>query len=43
MHLKVDDEAVLCVLRCFFCASPGFRRAEASGAGRIIQMRSLSG
>ncbi|MEA0171862.1 hypothetical protein SM980_01270, partial [Escherichia coli] len=26
-----------------FCALSGFRRAEASGAGRIIQRRSLSG
>ncbi|EYE07778.1 hypothetical protein AB97_5309 [Escherichia coli 1-110-08_S3_C1] len=27
----------------FFCALAGFRRADASGAGRIILRRSLSG
>lgn len=43
MHLKVDDEVVFCMYRCFFCAPAGFRRADASGAGRIIQKRSLSG
>ncbi|EEW1022522.1 hypothetical protein EMO55_26515 [Escherichia coli] len=40
---KADDGAVSCVWCCFFCAFPGFRRADASGAGRIIQRRSLSG
>ena len=43
MHLKVDDEVVFLYVVLFFCALPGFRRADASGAGRIIQRRSLSG
>lgn len=43
MHLKVDDEVVFCMRCCFFCSPTGFRRADASGAGRIIQRRSLSG
>ena len=43
MHLKVDDEVVFLYMVLIFCALSGFRRAEASGAGRIIQMRSNSG
>ena len=43
MHLKVDDEIVFCMQCCFFCSLTGFRRANASGAGRIIQEKSLSG
>ncbi|WP_407239725.1 hypothetical protein [Escherichia coli] len=42
MHQKLDDEVVFYVV-LIFCALSGFRRAEASGAGRIIQRRSLSG
>lgn len=42
MHLKVDDEVVF-VCGAVFCSLTGFRRADASGAGRIIQRRSLSG
>lgn len=42
MHQKVDDEVVFYVM-LLFCALPGFRRADASGAGRIILRRSLSG
>ncbi len=42
MHLKVDDEVVF-VCGADFCALAGFRRANASGACRIIQRRSLSG
>ncbi len=43
MHLKVDDEVVFLYAVLFFCSPTGFRRADASGAGRIIQKRSLSG
>ena len=43
MHLKVDDEVVFLYVVLIFCALAGFRRADASGAGRIIQRRSLSG
>ncbi len=43
MLQKVDGEVVFCMWCCFFCALPGFRRADASGAGRIILRRSLSG
>ena len=43
MHLKVDDEVVFLYAELFFCALASFRRADASGAGRIIQRRSLSG
>ncbi len=42
MHLKVDDEVVLYVV-LFFSVLAGFRRADSSGAGRIILRRSLSG
>ncbi|HAE3813779.1 TPA_asm: hypothetical protein GNC16_004351, partial [Salmonella enterica subsp. enterica serovar Typhimurium] len=43
MHLKVDDEVVFLYVVLIFCALAGFRRANASGACRIIQRRSLSG
>ena len=43
MHLKVDDEVVFLYVVLIFCALAGFRRANASGAGRIILRRSLSG
>lgn len=43
MHQKLDDEIVFWDVVLIFCALSGFRRAEASGAGRIIQMRSNSG
>lgn len=43
MHQKVDDEVVFLDVVLIFCALSGFRRAEASGAGRIIQRRSGSG
>lgn len=43
MHQKVDDEVVFLDVVLIFCAPAGFRRANASGAGRIIQRRSLSG
>lgn len=43
MHQKVDGEVVFLDVVLFFCALSGFRRAEASGAGRIIQRRSGSG
>ncbi|EFC0622937.1 hypothetical protein FA830_22260 [Escherichia coli] len=43
MHLKVDDEVVFLYAVLIFCSLTGFRRADASGAGRIIQRRSLSG
>ncbi len=42
MHQKLDDEIVFYVV-LFFCSLTGFRRADASGAGRIILRRSLSG
>ncbi len=37
MHLKVDDEVVFLYVVLIFCALAGFRRANASGACRIIQ------
>ncbi|EDH6060076.1 hypothetical protein CB306_24070 [Salmonella enterica subsp. enterica serovar Typhimurium] len=43
MHQKVDDEVVFLDVVLIFCAPAGFRRANASGAGRIIQRRSGSG
>lgn len=43
MLQKVDDEIVFLHATLFFCAPAGFRRADASGAGRIILRRSLSG
>lgn len=43
MHLKVDDGAVFLCVVLLFCALAGFKRADTSGAGRIIQMRSHSG
>ena len=43
MHLKVDDEVVFLYVVLIFCALAGFRRANASGACRIILRRSLSG
>ena len=43
MHLKVDDEVVFLYVVLIFCALSGLRRAEASGACRIILRRSLSG
>ena len=43
MHLKVDDEVVFLYVVLIFCALTDFRRADASGAGRIILRRSLSG
>ncbi|EDQ4720303.1 hypothetical protein CPY19_004144 [Salmonella enterica subsp. enterica] len=43
MHQKLDDEIVFLYVVLIFCALSGFRRAEASGAGRIIQRRSGSG
>ncbi len=42
MLQKVDGEVVF-VCGADFCALTGFRRANASGAGRIILRRSLSG
>ncbi|WP_407240815.1 hypothetical protein [Escherichia coli] len=42
MHLKVDDEVVF-VCGAVFSVLAGFRRADSSGAGRIILRRSLSG
>ncbi|WP_407241524.1 hypothetical protein [Escherichia coli] len=42
MLQKVDDEIVF-ACDAVFCAPAGFRRADASGAGRIILRRSLSG
>lgn len=43
MHQKLDDEIVFLYVVLIFCALSGFRRAEVSGAGRIIQRRSGSG
>ena len=43
MHQKVDGEVVFLYVVLIFCAPAGFRRADASGAGRIILRRSLSG
>lgn len=43
MHQKVDDEVVFLDVMLIFCALAGFGRANASGAGRIILRRSLSG
>ncbi|EEW1584874.1 hypothetical protein D9J96_22170 [Escherichia coli] len=43
MHQKVDDEVVFLDVVLIFCALTGFRRANASGACRIILRRSLSG
>ncbi len=43
MHLKVDDEVVFLYVVLFFSVLAGFRRADSSGAGRIILRRSLSG
>lgn len=43
MHQKVDDEVVFLYVVLFFYAPADFRRANASGACRIIQRRSLSG
>ena len=43
MHLKVDDEVDFLYVVLIFCALSGFRRADASGACRIILRRSLSG
>ncbi len=42
MLQKVDSEVVF-VCGADFCSLAGFRRANASGSGRIIQKRSLSG
>lgn len=43
MHQKVDDDVVFLYALLIFYALAGFRRADASGAGRIILRRSLSG
>ncbi|EAS8278107.1 hypothetical protein F2O81_24565 [Escherichia coli] len=43
MHQKVDGEVVFLYVVLIFCALTGFRRANASGACRIILRRSLSG
>ncbi len=43
MHLKVDDEVVFLYVVLIFSVLAGFRRADSSGAGRIILRRSLSG
>ena len=43
MHQKLDDEVVFWHVVLIFCALAGFRRANASGACRIILRRALSG
>lgn len=43
MHQKVDGEVVFLYVVLIFCAPPGFRCADTSGANRIILRRSLSG
>lgn len=43
MHQKVDDEVVFLDVVLIFCALAGFRRANASGACRIILRRLRSG
>lgn len=43
MHQKVDGEVIFLYVVLIFCALTDFRRADSSGAGRIILRRSLSG